>query len=58
MSGYKLPSINKDIAMANMLTKPCENDKVLLQAVFLHDLVDWTNTSLVEIKEEFGASVA
>ena len=30
----------------------------MLQAIFLHDLVDWTNTSLDEIKEEFGAIVA
>ena len=58
MSEYKLPSINIDIAMANMLAKAGEKDKVLLQAIFLHDLVDWTNTSLNEIKEEFGASVA
>ena len=58
MSEYKLPSINIDIAMANMLAKAGEKDKVLLQAIFLHDLVDWTNTSLEEIKEEFGARVA
>ena len=58
MSEYKLPSINIDIAMANMLAKAGEKDKVLLQAIFLHDLVDWTNTSLEEIKEEFGAGVA
>ena len=58
MSEYKLPSINIDIAMANMLSKAGEKDKILLQAIFLHDLVDWTNTSLNEIKEEFGASVA
>ena len=58
MSEYKLPSINIDIAMANMLAKAGEKDKVLLQAIFLHDLVDWTNTSLDEIKEEFGSSVA
>ena len=46
---YKLPS---------MLAKAGKKDKVLLQAIFLHDLVDWTNTSLDEIKEEFGSSVA
>ena len=38
--------------------KLVKKNKVLLQAIFLHDLVDWTNTSLDEIKEEFGASVA
>jgi len=58
MSEYKLPSINIDIAMANMLAKAGKKDKILLKAIFLHDLVDWTNTSLDEIKEEFGASVA
>ena len=41
-----------------MLSKAGEKDKILLQAIFLHDLVDWTNTSLNEIKEEFGGSVA
>ena len=46
---YKLPS---------MLAKAGKKDKILLQAIFLHDLVDWTNTSLDEIKEEFGAIVA
>ena len=51
-------SINIDIAMANILSKAGEKDMVLLQAIFLHDLVDWTNTSLDEIKKEFGASVA
>ena len=58
MSEHKLPPINIDKAMANMLAKAGEKNKVLLQAIFLHDLVDWTNTSLDEIKEEFGASVA
>ena len=50
--------IDIKIAQASLLSLVGEKDKVLQQAIFLHDLVDWTNTSLDEIKEEFGANVA
>ena len=52
-------AINIDVAKATgLLALVGEKDKVLLQAILLHDLVDWTNTSLNEIQEEFGANVA
>ena len=35
-----------------------ETDEVLLQAALLHDTVEWTDTSIDEIRQEFGTSVA
>ena len=35
-----------------------ETDEVLIQAALLHDTVEWTDTSIDEIRQEFGTSVA
>ena len=35
-----------------------DTDEVLIQAALLHDTVEWTDTSIDEIRQEFGTSVA
>ena len=35
-----------------------DTDEVLIQAALLHDTVEWTETSIDEIRQEFGTSVA
>ena len=35
-----------------------ETDEVLIQAALLHDTVEWTDTSIDEIRQEFGTRVA
>ena len=35
-----------------------ETDEVLIQVALLHDTVEWTDTSIDEIRQEFGTSVA
>ena len=54
-----IPFINHPIGMADTLANVGkETDPVLLQAALLHDTVEWTETTLEEIEQEFGREVA
>ena len=54
-----IPFINHPIGMADTLANVGkETDPVLLQAALLHDTVEWTETTLEEIEQEFGQEVA
>ncbi|WVQ83098.1 hypothetical protein IAT38_005236 [Cryptococcus sp. DSM 104549] len=52
------PYINHPIAVANFLSSTGVTDVRVLQAAILHDTVEDTHTTIEEIAEQFGTSVA
>ncbi|ESP01864.1 hypothetical protein LOTGIDRAFT_172328 [Lottia gigantea] len=55
----KTPYINHPIGVAHILTEEAGiTDINVIQAALLHDTVEDTNTTIEEIKEEFGEEIA
>jgi len=52
------PYINHPIGVAHLLVEAGVRDPVVLQAALLHDTVEDTDTTLEEIRGEFGSRVA
>lgn len=54
----KTPFINHPIGVANILVNNGEHDNVdLLQAAILHDIVEDTNTTVIELTKIFGETI-
>ena len=58
-SGYTDPYINHVIGLMSVLTDVAEEtDPILLQAATLQGTIEWTDTTIDDIKKEFGDEVA
>jgi guanosine-3',5'-bis(diphosphate) 3'-pyrophosphohydrolase len=54
----RIPYINHPIKVAEYLTRCGFNDLVLLQAAILHDVIEDTEYTFEEMRDEFGEKVA